>query len=208
MSLAAAEPLSAAEAIETRHSVRQYLPQPVPREDLDEILRLAGLAPSSNNIQPWRFIVVTDPELKEQLRAAAFDLNQRVVESAPALIVVVSDMEDVMAHPDETVHPNVPPEQREQRIHRLWHYFGSMTVQERGQYGLTQANIALGYLMLAATGLGYATVPMLGFDRAAVRQVLGLKEHVGLASVVAIGRSAEPGYPHHRHPLDRIVTYR
>jgi nitroreductase len=197
--------LSVKEAIETRRSIREYVQEPIPKEDIDEILRLTSLAPSGSNIQPWRFIVVTDPELKAQLKAVAY--NQRQVGSAPALIIVTSDMEDVLLHLDETVHPDMSQERKEQGVRSLQNTFGSMSVEVRGQSGLTQANIALGFLLVAATGLGYATSPMLGFEQDKVRQLLGLGEHVKFAGMVALGRAAEEGFPTHRHPLERIVTY-
>jgi nitroreductase len=198
--------LSVKEAIETRRSIREYVQEPIPKEDIDEILRLTSLAPSANNVQPWRFIVVADPELKTQLKGAAY--NQRQVGSAPAVIVVVSDMEDVLLHLDETVHPDMSQERKEQGVQSMQNRFGPMSVEDRGQWGLTQTNIAFGFLLVAATGLGYATSPMLGFEPAKVRQLLGLENHVQFAGLVALGRAAEEGFPTHRHPLERIVTYR
>ena len=55
------------EAIKTRRSVRKYKPGPIPDEDLKEILTAAQLAPSAGNKQPWRFVVVRDPETKKKL---------------------------------------------------------------------------------------------------------------------------------------------
>jgi nitroreductase len=193
------------ETIESRKSIRKFVQQPIPQEDLNEILRLASLAPSAWNVQPWRFHVVTDPQLKEQLQAAAY--GQRQVTSAPAVILVTSDMEDVMAHLDETAHPGMTPEQKQQQVQTLENIFGSQSVEERGQWGLTQTNIALGFLLVAAQGMGYATVPMLGFDQGKVRELLGLPEHVKFAAMLPVGRAAEDGFSHHRHETDRIAAY-
>ncbi|MDB4896600.1 MAG: dehydrogenase [Firmicutes bacterium] len=198
--------LTVPEAIQTRRSIRAYEQKPIPREDLDEILRLTSLAPSAFNIQPWRFIVVTDPELKERVKEAAY--GQRQIGSAPAVIVLYSDMEDMMEHPREVVHPGMSEQQKDAAVQTLKDSYGKLSVAERALVGVAQANIALGYLLVAAQGLGYATSPMLGFDRDKMREVLGLKDHVRFASIVAIGRAAEEGFPHHRHELDRIVTYK
>ncbi len=54
-----------------RRTVRQFSPQPAPREILEDCLRTAGTAPSGANMQPWRFVVVTDPELKGRIREGA-----------------------------------------------------------------------------------------------------------------------------------------
>lgn len=193
------------EAIEARRSIRRYVDEPIPQEDLDYILHLAGLAPSAWNVQPWRFHVVTDPGLKQQLQEAAY--GQRQVTSAPTVILVTSDMEDVIASLPETVHPGMPPERREQEVANLSQTFGSQTVEQRGTWGLGQTYIALGFLLAAAQGMGYATVPMLGFNPVKVREILKLPEHVLFAAMVPIGKAAEDGFPHHRHKLSRIVTY-
>jgi len=55
------------EAIKTRRSVRKYKPEPIPDGDLREILTAAQLAPSAGNKQPWRFVVVRDPETRKKL---------------------------------------------------------------------------------------------------------------------------------------------
>jgi nitroreductase len=54
-----------------RRTVRQFSDRPVPREVIEECLRIAVSAPSGANRQPWRFVVITDPEVKRRLRRAA-----------------------------------------------------------------------------------------------------------------------------------------
>jgi nitroreductase len=193
------------DAIESRHSIRKFMQEPIPKDDLNEILELTSLAPSAWNLQPWRFHVITDSEMKQRLQEAAY--GQQQVTSAPTVILVCSDMEDVITNLSETIHPGVPAERREQEITHLAALFGSMSVEERAQWGLTQTNIALGFLMLTAQGMGYATVPMLGFDQVKVKEILGLPEYIKFAAMLPIGRSSEEGYPHHRHSLERIVRY-
>jgi nitroreductase len=61
--------------IETRTSVRSFKSDPVPLEDIREMVRLAGLAPSANNFQPWSFILITD---KEMLRSMADTVSKRL----------------------------------------------------------------------------------------------------------------------------------
>ena len=55
------------EAIERRHSVRAYLPDPVPEEKLARVLEAGRLAPSAANVQPWHFVVVEDVEKRNRL---------------------------------------------------------------------------------------------------------------------------------------------
>jgi nitroreductase len=63
--------LDAIEALKTRRSVRTYQEKPVPRDVLETIIDTARLAPSANNIQPWEFIVVTEPEARKKIAGLA-----------------------------------------------------------------------------------------------------------------------------------------
>src|ERR1041384_3429278 len=54
-----------------RRSVRRFSPDPVPHELIENAIRAAGTAPSGANQQPWSFVVVSDPEVKARIRAAA-----------------------------------------------------------------------------------------------------------------------------------------
>lgn len=197
--------LSVQEAVESRHSVRAYVPEPIDRADLEEIIRLASLAPSARNLQPWRFHVVLDPDVKRRLQEAAF--GQPWVGSAPAVILIVVDMEDALAHLEDVVDPSLPPAEKERTIQEIRADLESRTSEERIRWGLCDANIALGFLLIAARAMGYGTVPMLGFDQAQVKQILNLPEHVRIAAMVPIGRPAEEGRPHHRLDLDHILIF-
>lgn len=195
--------LSVREAAERRRSIRAYEPGPIPREDLDEILRVTSLAPSAFNLQPWRFLVVETPEVKNALAAAAY--NQPQVHSAPAVIVLYTDMADTLANLDEVFHPGMDEVQRDSSRAMILGSFAGNSAAEREAWGAEQGNIALGYLLLSAEAHGYQTSPMLGFDPDAVKKLLGLPDHVRIPALVAIGRGAQTGFDHHRHALDRIV---
>ncbi|MBO4208901.1 nitroreductase family protein [Micromonospora echinofusca] len=60
-----------ADRMAARRTIRDFRPDPVPMEVIEEAVRVAGTAPSGAHVQPWRFVVLTDPERKRQLRAAA-----------------------------------------------------------------------------------------------------------------------------------------
>jgi len=57
--------------VQRRRSVRQFSPRPVPRQVIETCLLAAGTAPNGANLQPWRFVVVSDPAVKRQIRLAA-----------------------------------------------------------------------------------------------------------------------------------------
>ena len=63
--------------IRTRHTVRDYLPRPVPPEVIATCIRAAGTAPSGANQQPWHFVAIADPAMKSRIRAAAEEEEAR-----------------------------------------------------------------------------------------------------------------------------------
>ena len=78
------------EAIYTRRSIRQYRPKPVPAEAVRTLLGAAMMAPSAGNVQPWQFVVVTDPEKMNQVK----DIHPYVgmAAQAPLGILVCGDL--------------------------------------------------------------------------------------------------------------------
>ena len=69
--------------LERRRTVRQFTDRPVPREVIEECIRAAGTAPSGANMQPWHFVVVTDPVVKRRIREAAEAEERRFYATAP-----------------------------------------------------------------------------------------------------------------------------
>jgi len=76
------------EAIKTRRSVRKYKPQPIPEDHVMQIMTAAQLAPSAGNRQPWRFILVKDPETKKQLGTIA--RNQTWISDAGVIVAALA----------------------------------------------------------------------------------------------------------------------
>jgi nitroreductase len=198
--------VTARAAAESRRSIRQYEETPIPEADLRELLRLAGRAPSAFNVQPWRFVVVQDADLKAKLAESAF--GQQQVLRAPATIVMYSDMESALERIPEAMHPDMPQDKRDAGVENFRGNFASKTVQERESWGAEQSNIALGYLLLLAESFGYATSPMLGFEPDKVKALLGLPEHVRVPALVSIGYPAEEGFRPHRHSSETLVNFK
>ncbi|HOW71389.1 MAG TPA: nitroreductase family protein [Phycisphaerae bacterium] len=80
--------MDAIEALTTRRSVRRYLPDPVAAETIEQIVNAGRLAPTARNVQPWEFVVVTDPARRAQLAAIA-EYGKFIAE-APVCIVVLA----------------------------------------------------------------------------------------------------------------------
>ena len=82
------------EVLESRRSVKQYDPNvKIPREEMKEMIELTTKAPSSVNMQPWRFVVVDTPEGKETLQPLV-QFNTRQNESSAAMVVIFGDMKN------------------------------------------------------------------------------------------------------------------
>lgn len=74
-----------AEVVRTRRSVRSYRSDPVPEDALDRVLSAAQSAPSANNVQPWRYIVVKDEAMRQKIADVA--LSQTFIAEAPVVVV-------------------------------------------------------------------------------------------------------------------------
>lgn len=195
--------LSVDAAAQARRSIRSYRAEPIPAPDLTAIMDVVRLAPSAFNLQPWRFVTVESAELRDGLASAAH--NQRQVRSAPAVLVLYTDMQDTLAALERVVHPNMPAERQAEVQAYIRGLFAGMSATEREAWGAEQGFIALGYLLLTAEAHGYQTSPMAGFDAEAVKRLLDLPHHVRVVALVAIGHGAEAGFPHHRLPLDQLM---
>ena len=118
-------------AIQERRSVKHYDTSfEMPEEDIQQLLDLALLSPTSFNIQNWRFVVVRDPELRKQVRAAAWDQAQ--VTEAQLLIVLCGDQKSWAKAP-ERYWATAPPEAQQQIVPMIGQF-----LRERGRRRATR----------------------------------------------------------------------
>lgn len=201
------------EAISQRRSIRRYLPDPVPDDDLRILLDAARLAPSGCNTQPWRFIVVRDVQLRERLAEEAMDLkqNQEICRQAPVLIACLAIVDAHCDIPERTIElstvdPTAAAPTIAKRTGRLLKSrFDAMPEPERAAYMALNTTIALTHLILQATELGYGTCWLKAFDEPAARLVLGVPEGARIVAFTSLGRPAEAPVPRPRLPLAEIV---
>jgi nitroreductase len=193
--------------VRQRRATSAFSSSDVDEDDLALIL-MAGLeAPSSYNLQPWRFIVVRTSEQRQRLRVAA--MNQEQVSEAPVVIVACGD---TLGWPEDL--------ESIIEIGRA-HGFGDETSIARKRSNVTaqfrshpnmpmwvakQTMIAATTMMWTAEALGYDTGPMEGFYEDRVQAVLEIPPHVCVLFLLAIGRRAgeEGRYPG-RLPTARTV---
>jgi nitroreductase len=186
------------QVIRDRRATPSFLPDPVPEADLKKIL-LAGLAaPSAYNLQPWRFVVVRDPEKRRLLRRAA--MNQPKVEEAPVVIVACADLDAWKTGDlDEIIRlahaHGYGDDARYASIRKNITKFFAATPGSSGAVGpdfAVWANrhtmIALTTMMWMAEVLGYDTAPMEGFDEEQVKSAFRIPGHVRVVALLAIGR--------------------
>jgi nitroreductase len=177
-----------ARVIPHRRDTTSFSPTPVPDELLLDVLELGLLAPSGYNLQPWRFVVARDPEVRKRLRAAAMD--QKQVEEAPVVIAACgdpgawrrSDLEEMieLGRGFHAVNDEDAEALRKNATAYLESYPADMWVTR-------QVSIAFTHLMLAAEAYGLNTGPMEGFDEGKVREVLGIPSEVRVIALLALG---------------------
>jgi len=91
------------EVVERRRCIRAYADRPVPADVLERILNAARLAPSARNLQPWKFVVVADPQRRRQLAEAS--RGQTFVGTAPVVIAGVATEPDHVMSCDVPAYP-------------------------------------------------------------------------------------------------------
>ncbi len=204
---------AAAQALEAlvrrRRAMPGFLPDPVPREIVDQALRIAAEAPSGYNFQPWRFLVLTSAERREKLRSAAF--GQAKISQAPVVIVATADRREwreeagaiLRTQAARTGRDAADGEKLAGRLSGALAFVDSLPPEV---WLTRQVMIAFTYLMLAFEAQGWETAPMEGFDPAAVRSALDLPESTEVVALLAVGRGADAAVLHPgRLPVERIA---
>ncbi len=181
-----AGPLSGLEkAIAARRSVRRFTSQPVAREVLQRCVEAARLAPSAENVQPWRFLIVDDPELKARLAEGAFSGVYRATrwaEKAPALVVLFAEL-DILAN-------------------RLGRRVTGI------DYYLIDIGIAGEHFCLQAAELGVGTCWIGWFSPKGVRKALKSPRRLRPVALFAVGYSGHDRMPEKkRRTLDEVCWF-
>ncbi|WP_103108129.1 nitroreductase family protein [Brevibacillus reuszeri] len=195
------------QVMEARHSVRKYDPTAtIPQGELNEILRLAASAPSSWNLQHWRFLVVTDPAIKEKLLPIAY--NQQQVVDAYATIIILGDLEaDKSARPvyDEAVANGLMNESvRDTMIAQIEGAYKANPEIARDE-AIRNSSYAAMQLMLAAKAKGYDTCPMGGYNRDALIKELNIPSRFLPTLMLTVGKASVQAHPTARFGLDQLV---
>jgi nitroreductase len=197
--------MKVSQAITERRSVKSYDPSHRMTEaEIEQLMSLAILSPTAFNIQHWRFVVVTDPVLRHQIRAVSW--NQAQVTDASLLIILTADLKAWEKDPARYwVH--APKQASDYLVKAIHDYYTDHAQAERDE-GMRSGGMAAMTLMLAAKEMGYDTCPMDGFDFDAVGKLINLPaDHVPVMFVV-VGKPLEAAKPRSGQlPLNEVVIY-
>ncbi len=172
--------------IRRRRSVRKFSDNPVEREKIRLCVEAARLAPSAENVQPWRFIILDDPEIKEAFAKKVFSgiySHTRWALNSPVLIVMAADI-NILAHKIGGGLQKIP-------------------------YHMLDIGIAGEHFILQATELGLGTCWIGWFNLKKAQKFLGLPRSIKVCELIALG------YPHktatRRHktlkPLETVLHF-
>lgn len=176
------------QAIETRRSVKHYDANHSMRPDeIEELMSLATLSPTAFNIQNWRFVVVTDSELRQKIREASW--GQAQVTDASILIVLCADLKAWEKDPVR-YWKDAPQEVQDFVLPAIDDYYRGKEQAQRDE-AMRSCGIAAQTLMLAAKSMGYDSCPMDGFDFAKVAQLINLPDDHVISMFVVVGKPAQ-----------------
>jgi nitroreductase len=181
--------MDALEAIKQRRSVKYYdASHQMTEEEIKTLLEHAILSPTSFNMQNWRFVVVSDAEIKQQLRAVSW--NQAQVSDASIVILICADLKSWGKNP-ERYWKNAPEETRNAIVPMIPKFYDGNTQLERDE-AMRSCGIAAQTLMIAAKALGYDSCPMIGFDPNKVASIINLPEDHVIGMMLPIGKAVKP----------------
>jgi nitroreductase len=201
------------EIITGRRSIRHYDPSvKITKEEMTEILTEATLAPSSVNLQPWRFVVIDSDEGKTTLAPLA-KFNQSQVETSAAVIAVFVDMNS-LDYADEIYDTAVqkgymPAEVRDQQLPAIKGLLEGMSTEQFREMNIIDGGLVSMQLMLAARAHGYDTNPIGGYEKDQIAEAYGMdKERYYPVMLISIGKAANEGYKSVRLPVESIAEWK
>lgn len=196
-----------------RKSIRKYDESvKIPRDEMLEMIQKATTAPSSVNMQPWRFVIVESSKEKEKLKPL-IRFNTLQNDTSSAMILIFGDMncyeygEDIY---NQAVEENkMPPEVRDQQLENIIPYYKSFTKKEMNDVIKIDSSLFAMQLMLIARSHGYDTCPIGGFESDQLAEAFGLdKERYVPVLILSIGKAIEEGHQSVRLNADKLTIFK
>lgn len=193
-----------------RKSVRKYKEGvTIPQEKLMELVQLATTAPSSSNMQPWRFLIIQDEEAKKELLPIAF--NQEQIVQSSATIAVLGDLkmyENAQAIYDANVEQGfMTREIADNMIKNSVNLYAGLPEEALKNIIQFDAGLISMQIMLLAKEMGYDTVPMGGFNKQKFAEHFNLPENEFPVLLISIGEAAAPAYGSSRIPAEQLTRF-
>lgn len=204
-------------ALQWRYATKKFdASKKLSESDLQDLLEAVRLAPSSYGIQPWKFLVISDPALRAKLREAAW--GQPQVTDASQLIVLCAKRSLSEADIDRYLKEisavrGAPAEQLEGFKGMMMGSVSRQSHEELKVWNQKQVYIALGVLLSACAAKNIDSCPMEGFDKEKFDEILGLeKENLTATVLCPVGYRAaddeQAAYKKVRLPLSEIIEMR
>jgi len=198
-------PTSVIDAIYNRHAVKNYQPDfVISLADENKLFDLARNSPTSFNLQNWRFVVVKDKALRQEIGKAAW--GQLQVTEASLLIVMCADLK-AFAKKTERYWEDAPKQVADQMVKMIVPFYEGREQMQRDE-AMRSIGIAAQTLMLSAKAMGYDSCPMIGFDADAVGKLINLPSDHVVGMLLVIGKAAQPAHSKGGYlPLAEIVIH-
>jgi len=163
--------------IKSRRNIQEFLPKPVDWDKVSRIIDAGRHAPSSGNLQDWKFIIVMDQDKKHEI--AEISMEQYEIAVAPVLIVVCSEPEKVER------------------------YYG---LRGRNLFSIQNCAAATQNMLLEAYSLGLGTRWIGAFDEDRLKESLGIPEEARAQAIIAVGYPKYVPEKPQRYPIE-VMTY-
>jgi len=162
----------------------------ISEDNIRELLELANLAPSSMNLQPWRVVVVRDPERKKILRKCAFD--QPKAQEASVVLIIIADPKGVEENLGNVLDSwqalgFIKPEMRDTYTGMVKNLYDTEDSLKRKLFAVKNTSLFAMNLMLAAKGLGLETHPMDGFDEDCLKKEFNIPADKIIPMLITVG---------------------
>ena len=195
-----------------RHSIKEFDDSvKIPQQEMLEIINKTVKAPSSVNLQPWRFVVVESAEGKDLLRPL-IRFNVRQNDTSAAMVVIFGDLkchenaEDIFSRAVAAGH--MPEEIKQQVLDTFVPYYEQATPQKMNDIVKIDASLAAMQFMLVARSYGYDTNPIGGFEEDQIAEALGLDpERFVPVMILAVGKANYTAHPSVRLEAKEITKF-
>nr|WP_279289420.1 nitroreductase family protein [Enterococcus cecorum] len=196
-----------------RRSIRNYDPSyEIEHSELLQIIDEAAKAPSSVNLQPWRFVIVESEEAKAKLKPL-IRFNTLQNETSSAMILIFGDLkcqEYAQEIYQEAVNRGLMPQEvMEKQLAAIVPMYDSLNKAQMERIVQIDASLVAMQLMLVARSHGYDTNPIGGFDADQLAEAFDLdEERFHPVMILSIGKAMETGYESVRLSAEKITVFK